>query len=187
LIIKFSDVRIIIFFLFVCSFSAARSQTILLPATAVFDHQYSPDSQVRLHYRSASPKWFLSSGGSLVSSIAFYRGTPIGMMALPVGIQLNRRISNHLYAYANLSAVPTFLNTFSNLANLLPGKTLFGSPFEPRGLGVYSSASIGIFYTNDARTFSISGSISTSNSNAPFMGLYPVLVPAQNQVIRLAR
>ncbi len=134
-------------------------------------------SEMTVQYRAKEPKWFVTSGVNVVSAISFYHRTPTSWLAIPASIQLNHRLSDHWYAFANLSASPIYQSLLP-AGGILSNKSLFANPLNPRGLGVYSAATIGVYYTNEARTFSISGSLSTSRGYSPFMGISPLNLPA---------
>ena len=86
-----------------------------------------------------------------------------------MGVQLNRRLNNNLYAFANASVLPAFVSLTPSLINTGINKNYMANPFMSNGFNVYPSVSLGLMYVNDARTFSISGSISAER------GSYPIL------------
>ena len=93
------------------------------------------------------------------------------MISAPIGLQINRRLTNNLFAFAGVSVAPTYFSTnrsFSNesMYKMNPGFTQFSS----KGFGMYSRAEAGLMYVNDERTFSISGSIGIERSSYP---VYP--------------
>jgi hypothetical protein len=47
-------------------------------------------------------------------------------------------------------------------------------------MSMYSRADIGLMYVNDAKTFSISGSIGIERSTYPLLPYYPVNTTSQN-------
>jgi hypothetical protein len=82
---------------------------------------------------------------------------------------LNRRLNNNWYAFANLSAAPasaSFNHSFMYPATKL-GQS--NSMFAGKRFDMPSSASMGLMYINDQKTFSISGSIGVERSSYPFM------------------
>ena len=105
-------------------------------------------------------KWTFSKYVSLSASYSFFRGGNAATVAVPVGVQLSRSLTNNLFAFAGASLAPAYtrFNT-----TLLPAdfiKNGAANPFSQTGrLGMYSKAELGLGYTNDARTFTISGSI----------------------------
>jgi hypothetical protein len=94
-----------------------------------------------------------------------------------MSLQLNRRLNNNLYAFAGVSAAPAYINF--NRAFLSPGidKLNPANGFKSNGFGLYSRADLGLMYINDARTFSISGSVGVERSGNPVL-LYQQRNPA---------
>jgi len=91
------------------------------------------------------------------------------MVSAPIGLQINRRLTNNLFAFAGVSVAPTYFSTNSSFNNegmykMNPGFTQFSS----KGFGMYSRVEGGLMYVNDERTFSISGSIGIESSSYPF-------------------
>ncbi|MFT3822564.1 MAG: hypothetical protein QM731_01540 [Chitinophagaceae bacterium] len=130
-----------------------------------------PDSS-QLH-----KKWFTSRYIGLSSGFIAFNGGSGTFLSAPVGVQLNRRLTNNLYAFAGLSVTPAFLQ-FNNAflrsdANKSNGFTNFNN------FSTYSSAQMGLMYINDDRTFSISGSIGVSRST--YNGYSPFYTPANSR------
>jgi hypothetical protein len=114
-------------------------------------------------------KWFLTSYSNIGIGFNFFNGGTATVVSAPVGLQLTRQLNNNLYAFTGVSLAPTYLNF--NRSFLSPGiKPYAGNGFKSDYLGLYSSLNMGLMYINDARTFSISGSVGVERSS------YPVLV-----------
>jgi len=129
-----------------------------------------------LHRGDSLPakKWFMSSYGGISTGYTFFRGGSAWIFATPLTLQLNRRLSNNWYAFAGITAAPSYLNFNSSFLSADPAKTNSNSIiYRPGTLSVYSAATMGLMYINDARTFSVSGSISIERSS------YPSLYPSQ--------
>src|SRR5664279_4746881 len=86
-----------------------------------------------------------------VSIYTGFIGGP-GFLSPAIGLQLNRRLTNNLYAFTGVSSF-NYMTT--------PG-------FNTNQWSISKSLQAGLMYVNDARTFSISGSIGVSNSNYPY-------------------
>ena len=114
-------------------------------------------------------KWFLTSYTNIGIGLSFFNGRTATVVSAPVGLQLNHELNNNLYAFAGLSLAPTYVNF--NHSFLSPGiKTNPVNGFKSDYFGLYSAVNVGLMYVNDARTFSISGSVGVSRSGYP---LYP--------------
>ena len=101
------------------------------------------------------------------TSFIFYRGNNAIIFSSPVGLQLNRRLNNNLYAFAGVSAAPAYINFNNAFLNTDINKTNSNNFSKANNFGMYSRAEIGLMYVNDAKTFSISGSIGIEKTNYP--------------------
>jgi hypothetical protein len=116
------------------------------------------------------PKWFISKYAGISSSLSFFKGGNATIFSIPVGIQLNRRLNNNWYAFANLAAAPASVNfnrsfMFSNTGKFGHNSNMFAR----NRFDMPASASLGLMYVNDQKTFSISGSIGVERSSYPFI------------------
>ncbi|MDQ2864442.1 MAG: hypothetical protein M3R50_12515, partial [Bacteroidota bacterium] len=163
---------IIILAVILFSFVTVKSQTILSPgfsgypqSMAVFNNNHANDSL-------STPKWFFSSYRSVSTSVSFFKGGNASVFSAPMGLQLNRRLNNNLYAFANVTVAPSYI---SINPSYLTGfnKNFSNSSSRQNSFGLYPAASLGLMYVNDAKTFSISGSISAERSSYPLLPYYP--------------
>lgn len=91
---------------------------------------------------------------------SFFRGGSFSYLSAPVGLQLNRRLNNNVYAFAGVSVAPTYINFNQPVPLSGMNKGMYGgSMYGPQSFGVYPRAELGLMYVNDEKTFSISGSI----------------------------
>ncbi len=138
------------------------------------------------HDSLAKKKWFVSTYSGISTGISFFKGGSATYLAAPLGLQFNRRINNNLYAFANVSIVPSFTSFNSNFSGNGFNKAFGNSPYMTNTFDIHPAASLGLMYFNDARTFSISGSISAERSSYPASGYYPPTNYHQSPVIRSA-
>ena len=160
--------RIILLISLALSFNSVKSQMIApygYPTNNFINNIPTSDSL-------AKQKWFLSTNRSLYTGISFFKGGSANFVALPMSLQLNRRLNNNFYAFANVAATPSYisLNT-SNLNNEF-GKPFQSNHFNSNSLRLNPSASLGLMYINDTKTFSVSGSISVERSSYPIIPFY---------------
>jgi hypothetical protein len=119
-------------------------------------------------------KWFLSNYISISTSFSFFKGGNATMVAVPVGLQLNRKLNNNFYAFAGVSVAPAYVNfTHSFLATDISKTWQSNSYLKSNSFSMYSRAEMGLMYINDEKTFSISGSIGIERSNYPVYPVYP--------------
>lgn len=126
----------------------------------------------------SSKKWSLTKYASVSAGAMFFKGGSASFLSAPVGVQLNRRLTNNLYAFADVAVAPTYLNSGSTFRS--PGFLKTGTNvYQPSVFGMYSRAALGLQYVNDDRTFSISGSIGVSRGSYPYyqMPFSPAISP----------
>ena len=114
-------------------------------------------------------KWYFTKYAAISTGAVFYNGGGGTFLSAPVGLQLNHPLNNNFVAFAGISAAPTFFNYNSLYTGPVFNKSYPGNYMSnPYGFGMNSRVDIGLMYINDARTFSISGSIGVER------GTYPV-------------
>jgi hypothetical protein len=101
-----------------------------------------------------------------ISAGYMFLGGGVSYLSAPVGLVVYRPLNNNFTTFAAATVAPTVFH-FNSL--------LYNTPGYPGGsftrLGVNAGVTGGVIYTNDAKTFSISGSITVER------GSYPVYVP----------
>jgi hypothetical protein len=127
-------------------------------------------------------KWFITKYAGISSGFMAFRGGSGSFLSAPVGIQLNRQLTNNVYAFAGVSVAPTFF--YFNSPFSQPANNKYNGFMNANNVGVYSAAHMGLMYTNDERTFSISGSISVGRYSGN--GYAPYYNPANTPVLRSA-
>ena len=122
---------------------------------------------------STQKKWILTRYGALSTSYHFFRGGQAMIVAAPVGLQLNRRLTNNLYAFANASIAPAYVNFNRSFIARDFNKMVRNQSFSNVShMDMFSSFSLGLQYINDEKTFSISGSIGVERSSYPLLPYY---------------
>lgn len=160
--------RVIFIFVVMALAITLQAQTIL-PVSFQNDHYNNTLAARKNMYDSGSAKkWFVTSYTGITAGYGFFRGGGASFVAAPISFQLNRRLTNNLYAFAGIATAPTLINfnhafTTTGLNKINTSNTFY----QPGNLSIYSTATMGLMYINDARTFSVSGSISVARSNYP--------------------
>lgn len=127
-----------------------------------FYHTHLGDSS------SLNKKWSLIPSVGIYSGFTFYNGGGSSVLSVPVGLQLNRRINNNLYAFAEVSVAPAYFNLNQSYQNNRFNNSYpLNSMLTPNGLGINSRLALGLMYVNDDKTFSISGSIRVDREYYP--------------------
>ena len=128
-------------------------------------------------------KWFLTKYAGLSAGFIGFNGTQSSFFSAPMGIQLNRSLSNNVLAFAGVTVAPSYF----------PGLAGFNMPYQqglnknsyfmaPNRFGTYTTAQMGLMYINNERTFSISGSIGVGRNN--YYGRFPTYTPGHPPAIR---
>ena len=177
-----------VFFLVVMLFFfvTVKSQSEVSPGVSFYPQQLSQFKKGQLHDSLSAPKWFFSSYSGISTSVSFFKGANASIFSAPLGLQLNRRLTNNWYAFANVSVAPSYISINPSYLSGF-NKTFFRNPFNQNSFGLYPAASVGVMYINDAKTFSISGSVSTERGYYPGMPYYPVNNVAQSPLLLPAR
>jgi hypothetical protein len=136
-------------------------------------HQVADTNNVR-------KKWFVTKYASISSGFVAFRGGSGTFLSAPVGLQLNRQLSNNVYAFAGVSVAPTFFHY--NGAFYQPGINKSNSFMNANNFGTYSAAHMGVMYINNDRTFSISGSIGVGRSS--YYNQSPFYAPGNSPMLR---
>jgi hypothetical protein len=160
------------------SFLSPMAQTHLPVSSVNFSQSiFFPGYQPINDSNNLNQKWYFSKYAAISTGAVFYNGGGGTFLSVPFGLQLNHPINNNLIAFAGISAAPVFFNYNSLYTGPVFNKSYPGNYItNPYGFGFNSRVDIGLMYINDARTFSISGSIGVDR------GTYPVYYPS-NRVI----
>lgn len=128
---------------------------------------------------NVNQKWYFSTYSTISAGFGFFNGGSSTFISAPFGLQLNHPLNNNLIAFAGISAAPTFFSfsrsfTDPSFYKSYPGGTLSNA----YGFGINSRVEMGLMYINDAKTFSISGSIGVERSSYP---VYPTEIKKVNK------
>jgi hypothetical protein len=153
---------------------------------------YLPGSFIDYNYRGSrfnnfdlkdsslgKKKWSLNKYTGISTSFTGWKGGYATAVSAPIGLQLNRRITDNVYAFAGVSVAPSYVNFHSSFMNTNFSKANSNSIFyKPNSFSLPARAELGLGYTNDEHTFSISGSIGIERNTYPM----PFYVPYNNSV-----
>lgn len=102
-------------------------------------------------------KWQLRPSAGLSAGYLFFNHGGMSYIAAPLSLNLYHPLTSNVTAFAGVVAAPMVFSMGSLYAPSSFNQP-FGSDFT-RGLGINAGIQGGLIYTNDAHTFSISGSI----------------------------
>jgi hypothetical protein len=111
-----------------------------------------------------------------VSAGYLFLGGGISYVSAPAGLMVFRPLNHNFTGFAGVNVAPTVFNMSRLYSDQLTNPAYRGNRFT--GLGVNAGVQGGIIYTNDAKTFSISGSISVER------GSYPAYIPPRTNTIK---
>ena len=153
--VKPGMMRILIVIAFVFSVAAVQAHT---PLTS---HLLNDSNALQ-------KKWSVSMYSGVMAGTAWNSGRT-SFLAPAIGLQLNRRLNNNLYAFAAVSTGPPFFYSGQAYTHLDYHNNFMTTPaFNSNQWGINTGIQAGLMYVNDAKTFSISGSIGVSNGTYPF-------------------
>ena len=116
-------------------------------------------------------KWLLRPFASLSAGYIFYNGGGTSYVAAPLGVALYHPLNPNWTAFGAVTASPVLFNVNRMSALPINDPGQFGYPYSGTyGLGLTTGVQGGLIYTNDAKTFSISGSVRVERSSYP---VYP--------------
>ncbi len=119
---------------------------------------------------SSKKRWSFIKYSGISSQYAFLKGGNAMIVSAPIGMQLNLRLNNNLYAFSSVSLAPAYVNFNRSFITDDFNKANQNNAFFKSGnVGMYSRAALGLLYINDEKTFSISGSIGVERSSYPVL------------------
>ena len=169
---KFFRMRVFFLVSMLFFFVTVKSQTVVSPGFGIYPQSTSLLNNSHLHYSVAAPKWFFSSYSGISTSVSFFKGGNASIFSAPMGLQLNHRLNNNWFAFANVTVAPSYISINPSYLSGF-NKNFSYNSFKENSFGLYPAASLGLMYVNDARTFSISGSVSAERNVYPILPYYP--------------
>jgi hypothetical protein len=127
-------------------------------------------------------KWFVTKYAGISSGFVAFNGGSGTFLSAPVGLQINRQLTNNVFAFAGVSVAPTFFH--GSNAFYQPGfnKNNRFMNTNANNFDINPAVYMGLMYINDERTFSISGSIGVSRNS--YNNYSPFYTPANSPVFR---
>ncbi|MBO9732109.1 MAG: hypothetical protein J7623_25940 [Chitinophaga sp.] len=115
-------------------------------------------------------KWFVTKYAGVSAGFVAFKGGGGSFLSVPLSLQLNRQLTNNLFAFGAVSAAPMVFRT--NSAFYQPAMKGGNSWSQQNNFSAWSDARIGVMYISNDKTFSISGSVGvgrgTYNGYSPF-------------------
>jgi len=119
-------------------------------------------------------KWFVTKYAGISTGFMAFNGGGGSFFSAPLSLQLNRQLTNNLFAFGSVSTAPSIFRY--NSIPYQPGLNKTNSFMQNSNFAAYSDAKIGVMYISNDKTFSISGSVGVGRGN--YSGYSPFYVPA---------
>ncbi len=113
-------------------------------------------------FNSAKRQWQVVPYASAMAGYIFYNGG-ISYLSAPMGVMLIRPLTNNIAVFGNASIAPTVFN----INRLYTGPSSLNVNPGAYGAGGSGRIEAGLMYTNDDKTFSISGSVGVERGYYP--------------------
>jgi hypothetical protein len=114
-------------------------------------------------------KWQVRPYASFQAGYAFFHGG-LSYLSVPVGVALLHPLNKNFTAFAGVSAAPAAFSISRLYSESAVNGFNSGNFSRPYGFGLNAAVQAGLIYTNDAKTFSISGSVGLERGSYP---IYP--------------
>lgn len=154
-------IRILFFAVILMSATAVKAQTF---SESAFKHPHQAGDTGNI-----PKKWFITKYAGISTGFVAFKGGGGSFLSVPLAVQLNRQLTNNLFAFGSVSVAPS---VFRYNMPYQPVVNKNNSLLHTNNLNVSSDARIGVMYISNDKTFSISGSIgvsrSTYNGFSPF-------------------
>ena len=145
-----------------------------------------PGNSLQQSIQKLNKKWSLSKYVGASTTFGFFNAGNASVFSVPAGLQLNRKLNNNLYAFAGLSAAPSYINFNGSFLNN-DVKVMQQSLGRYQQFATFTRAELGLMYVNEQKTFSISGSFGVQRGIAPFYPLQSVNTIRPNQLYNIQR
>lgn len=157
---------------FIAALFTARAQSQTYVPGSYFGNTFSSGLARTFSFSDSlsTKKWSLNKYSAISTSFIGWKGGSATSLSVPIGLQLNRRINNNLYAFAGVSVAPSYINFNQSFVNNNKALQANSFMYRPNNFGVYSRAELGLMYTNDEHTFQISGSFGVERRQFPQFG-----------------
>src|SRR5438309_9889860 len=106
--------RIILVMLIMMVAAAVKAQTVLPGSFMDYTYRGMFAHNIPVRDSLSKSKWSFSKYTGLSASYSFFKGGSASIIAAPIGLQLNRQLTNNVYAFAGVSVAPAFINFNSN-------------------------------------------------------------------------
>jgi len=149
--------------------------------TPVFSPAFTPLPSIITFpsYNSHPYRWQLKPFASVSAGYLFYNGGSASYLSAPVGLALIRPLNPNWTVFGAATVSPVAVQGSRLWTSPINDPTYHGSPFSSGyNLGINTGIQGGLMYTNQDKTFSISGSVHLERSSYP---VYPTYQSSPNR------
>lgn len=171
-------IRTILFAAILISATAVKAQTVSSAGAMNGTQSEFKHPQQVSDTNNIQKKWFVTKYAGISTGFVAFKGGGGSFLSVPLALQVNRQLTNNLYAFGGVSLVPYLFH--SNAMSYQPSIKKNNSFMQTNNFSAYSDAKVGLMYINNERTFSISGSIGVSRST--YNGYSPFYSPVYSPV-----
>ena len=158
--------RLLLALLVSLTLTTANAQTHLPVAPTLGYAPWSPYNPFFQPFviNTSKPGWQLTPFANISAGYIFYNGGT-SYVAAPMGLILSHPLNKNLTGFGGITATPAaFSSMFYPTAAAAQGFPANG--FSRPNLGISTGVTGGLMYTNDAKTFSISGRVSIDRTSS---------------------
>lgn len=125
-------------------------------------------------------KFFITKYAGISTGFVAFKGGSGSFLSAPLALQVNRQLTNNLYAFGGVSVEP-YLFHYNN-AFYQQGTNKNNGLMYAKDFSINPAARVGVMYISNDKTFSVSGSIGVSRSNYNIYS--PFYAPASFSTLR---
>lgn len=173
-------IRTILFAAILMLSMAVKAQTVSSPEAMNGTQSAFKRPQQVSDTNNVQKKWFVTKYAGISSGFVAFKGGSGSFLSVPLALQLNRQLTNNLFAFGSVSITP-YIFHYNNMP-YQPAVNKNNSLMKTNNISAWSDAKVGVMYINNERTFSISGSIGVSRSS--YNGYSPFYAPVYSPVLR---
>ncbi|MVT07835.1 hypothetical protein [Chitinophaga tropicalis] len=171
-------VRAIIFTAILMSALAAKAQSPLFSGAQNNTQSVFRDPRQLTDTNYLRKKWFVTKYAGISTGFIVYKGGSSSFLSAPLELQVNRQLTNNVYAFGGIAVTPYLLQ--SNGVFYPTGIDKNYGLMRTSNYGINPAARVGVMYISNDKTFSISGSISVSRSI--YNGYSPIYAPVNSHM-----
>ncbi len=180
-------IRIILFIAILMSAMVVKAQSPLSYGATNGTRSALTDPHQTADTNNLHKKLFITKYAGISTGFVAFKGGGGSFLSVPLGLQVNRQLTNNIVAFGGVSIEPSLFNyntPFYQHGISKNNGMMYGnnSGMDGRNFSINPAARIGLMYISNGGTFSISGSIGVSRSS--YNGYSPFYAPTNFSTLR---